>query len=717
MITPYTKKIYFYLTGKIILPEVSSKSNKKLAATCAANFASVGFPLETEITDKLASASADDIKAFYKEYFSIVTSLYPSKEAKPFYPGFPEEVMNKSHAEIFIDQVIYSLSGLTVTPSDYEKEKETFPFIGTPVIHVIQVGSEEDYFETMKNIISSQIAFSSTERKAVEDYLSYVSDVPDEAYRFNRENAIFIASITGSKKAFTTVTDVLRYAVYISLEGEEKQYEGLSLRNIPDYPKLSRGKRKLIISLLDSISDSPKFIASEMNRHKEIWKKYIRVLHVQDYDKTGKIVKAVKYVSDGKTFNRPERRIEEAIKNNDFYAAVYELHERSGEFMRRYDKLARMAEKRDQNSDGNSCMKYLLKELSYHAEKSGPAPLYSLISSIKERTKKETSRTFVTANGNVFKTDKKNRSPLSEGTVDRTLKTIRKTLCKRYENKGNWGKVYISPYLKNEKMPASVRDEGSSIGGKNTGTVSRIPNGDILRISVHWTNTRDSRVDLDLSVILKDAEGNIDIISWNRCYDKFGAVYSGDIQNGGNYKGKGAVEYIDLPVENLRKNGIVSVIPSINSYTKQKFCDIPHASFEYSVRDEGDEGMLFEYGTVVSAFELVQPKTMVTPFVIDLEVNELTWLNSTGESNVASEVAGALSDNVSSAKCYAVSKYEVAKLNAIANGTVTENSREADTLILSDCEPSIVGVMKKDSAKVFNLSTDKSAEAMMLKTN
>ena len=46
-------KKYYEMQGKVILPEQKDNDNVALAASVAANFASIGFPMTTEQTKKI----------------------------------------------------------------------------------------------------------------------------------------------------------------------------------------------------------------------------------------------------------------------------------------------------------------------------------------------------------------------------------------------------------------------------------------------------------------------------------------------------------------------------------------------------------------------------------------------------------------------------------------------------------------------------------------
>ena len=66
-------KKYYEMQGKVILPEQKDNNNVELAASVAANFASIGFPMTTEQTKHLAKADKDDIIAFFKTNYEMLS--------------------------------------------------------------------------------------------------------------------------------------------------------------------------------------------------------------------------------------------------------------------------------------------------------------------------------------------------------------------------------------------------------------------------------------------------------------------------------------------------------------------------------------------------------------------------------------------------------------------------------------------------------------------
>ena len=223
-------KKYYEMQGKVILPEQKENDNIELAATVAANFASIGFPMTNEQTKALAKADKKDILAFYKDNYAMLSDVIGAgKQPKPFYPDFPEGCMERSHAEYFIDQIIYGLSGLVLEPSVYMEEKKKFPFIGQPMRRILMSGSMEDLDVTFDMAVKSAIAYSKEQRGFIMEYVKENPDkinvLLDNMATKNRENAVACAMMTeelsgnslNTAKFMTQPTDLLRYAAFKSL--------------------------------------------------------------------------------------------------------------------------------------------------------------------------------------------------------------------------------------------------------------------------------------------------------------------------------------------------------------------------------------------------------------------------------------------------------------------------------------------------------------------
>lgn len=654
---------YYEMQGKVILPEEKGNNNIELAVSAAANFASIGFPMTTDEIKKLAKADEKDILDFYKQNYEILSDVIGAgKQPKPFYPDFPEGCMERSQAEYFIDQIIYGLSGLTLEPSDYMEEKQTYPFIGTPMRRILQEGSKEDLDNTFNLAVNSAIAYSKEQREFIMEYVKEnpesINALIENASTKNRENAVscamMVEQLSGNSmntaKFMKQPADLLRYAAFKSVEKDDTgrdPYQAIALRDKKqDMPRFAIGRKERTF-IMDKLADmdrgNAEKLSNNMHGHDEEWSRLFKHLHITDKAWNSKcydnVKQAIVYIQNGTKFDRPARRIEEAVKANDIDTAVKESSKIPGDFMRRFDKLYRMSLESDKKQ-------LVLDALEKVADKAGIATVTGTIGSLEHRTETETERYFKDKAGNVIKITDKNRKPFTPYQVKLAKDAALEGLSKKFAGKDEMGKVFISDSLKDVKIPADIRDNSGAVNSFTSG--SKMPIADDwnkMRFFTSWTNldkneAGDSyateRVDIDLSIALCDENMKfIGFCGWNGSKHGDGYVYSGDVQNGGPADGEGRAEFIDIDIDKLKARGIAYVIPHVNSYTEQNFSTQPHTCFGVMKREDNDMGKNFEPAAVVNRFVLDYESTQASPYVIDLKNREILWMNEKTQENVA----------------------------------------------------------------------------------
>ena len=719
-------RMYYEMQGKIIFPEAKEgNSNMELAATVAANFASIGYPMTTEQTKKLAQADKEDIVSFYRDNFEMLFATIGAwKDPKPFYPDFPEGCMKRSMAEYFVDQVVYGLSGLQIEPQKYQEEKKTFPFIGTYMRRILMEGSKEDLENTFKLAVSSTIAYSKEQREFIMEYAKENKDAVNVLLQNvdtkNRENAVTTAMMLESLKGDSRYTkrfmkqpaDVLRYAAFKSVEKDNTvckdnpgrdPYQAIALRDGGDFMPsfaMGRAERTFVMDCLADMSrGNGERLSNGMHGHDEEWSIFFSKIHISDrkWDKPkyAEVKKAITIIQGNKKLDRPARRIEEAIKAGDVEKAVDESVKMPGDFMRRFDKLYRM-------SLGSGKGEKALEAMESVAGKAGIATVSGVIGNLEKRDKDETERYFKGKNGKVVKiTEKKLRKGYTPDQINVAVKTAMQGMVERFEGKGDMGKVYISDTLKDVKIPADIREDSASVGSMTSGSKMPIDQSwNRMRFFISWTNMEKNfdgysgkRVDIDLTAALCDKNMRvIDFCGWNgskvKEYDGGTAyVYSGDVQDGGSAKGEGRAEYIDFDMDTLKKMGVAYIIPQVSSYTGQLFCNQPNTCFGVMRREKDDMGKTFEPGTVVNRFVLDGEYTQATPYVIDVQNKELLWVNEKTQQNVASRGLDNMLNQIGRAKnSKTMSLYPLIKVNVMANGKEVLSPKDADMVFVRDAD-------------------------------
>ena len=154
-----------------------------------------------------------------------------------------------------------------------------------------------------------------------------------------------------------------------------------------------------------------------------------------------------------------------------------------------------------------------------------------------------------------------------------------------------------------------------------------------IRAFTYWEKVDD----IDLSLIGLTQDGRQREFSWRTMAQNQSdaIVFSGDQTSGYN----GGSEYFDIDPAALRR-----LYPDIRYLV---FCDNVYSCAPFSSclckagymsRDILDSGEVFEPKTVVSSFRITCGSTFAFLFGIDLETNDLVWLNCANDSDEA--VAG-----------------------------------------------------------------------------
>lgn len=711
-------ELYFLNHNKLVFPEVKEETNaykQSLAVTVAANFAELGFIMDKSAIDKLSMATENDIINFYDNSYPILQrAIGADKKHKPFYPNFPEEVMDKSRIDIFIDQVIYGLSGFELRPDVFENAKAAFPFIGETTLHAFTPSDINDYYNDMQTVMRSATPYSSGQIKELKALFAAepqkaVQLLPSDTDVKHKENKTILTSLcmdfaksnTTKTQYLKNPTDILRLVSVRSALRDCQKTEAASDLQITNayhnaslqYDKTSRpsfnlSKREwrfVLKSLNEILLNNPEK-ANDFYAHNDLWKRFFSKVHVDELNKQhlSAVVSAAKVVRENIKLNRYEQRIEEAIKSNNFDTALAEAKTRPGDFMRRFDKLLRMSIDASKSEEA-------LSALSSVVPKAGIATTMSLISHIKHRSNTETTRVF---NSHTIKN--KNREPFPENIINSVSDICINGISEKFRGKGNMGNVYISPLMQNFKTPMETRILNEGVDVNSIGSVTQIkPEKDFLRMFVGWNNQKNgTRVDIDLTATTINAYGEKTHIGWDSNYDASGIVYSGDVQSGQNrHDAKDcAVEYIDINLNQLKENGTQYIIIALSLFCGAKsFSDLDDIHFGYMQRTEKELGDLFEAKTVDTIMNVSNDSTICIPVVYDVLHERVIATNKQidEKSNVASKVIDKMFNMLPVIKMEVDNKMPlntIIEANARTNGHLVDNIEDATLAFITPQE-------------------------------
>ena len=232
------------------------------------------------------------------------------------------------------------------------------------------------------------------------------------------------------------------------------------------------------------------------------------------------------------------------------------------------------------------------------------------------------------------------REPLAPEVLARAARICQDALVKRFASLPPLGRCFVDPALRDYIVPLAQRAASKSLRTLVRGSRLPLPDTRFIRLFLWWKNGR-ARTDIDLSAAFFDA--NFVFMQTVAYYNLkgFGGYHSGDIVDAP----QGASEFIDLDIDALVEKGIRYVVTSINSYTRQPYCDLPECFAGWMARADLASGEVYEPRTVVDRIDIASDTQICLPFVMDLQERRVIWadlgLTSTPRwNNVRNNLSG-----------------------------------------------------------------------------
>lgn len=674
---------------------------KAMVISIAKNIESLGFTFSKELIEVLQTYPKDDITQIYRQLIPVLRSLVGAdKEYRPMYPNFPQQVMDASDAELYINAIIHYLTFGQWQP-EYEKDNR-MPLFDTVNMKVLSVGDHEDLMEIFSNLVSSKTSLSDRDKVDVATMIAVYPDfynyLPDEIPL--KENVALIALlITGKaavkdaaaiQKYFKTATDVLRFITALS-DGD------ISLAQDTKYRSLRRCERRMVMDLLAGCGN----ILEDMYRYQYEWIRIGEIVHPSEF-------KAKKYEMVNKAFHtlRNEHKplflpgkIQAAISEKNMAEAAAMLKKRPGEFARGLDKLLREAEDPMHIVD---CFAEVAPGVSTPV-------LLQVRQHFMNRNTGNPVRVFFPKGKLAKAIVVKNDLPVIDDKVCKAVADIcEQALIGYFRDRAPMGKVYIDPAMENILVPFSQRSASNT--SKILVRGSKIPirkDARAVRGFIWWTNMGSRRVDIDLSAAMYDEHWNyITHVSYTRLRSEdMSAYHSGDITNGGSPNGKGVTEFLDVSVDAIAKQGRY-VVYQVYNFTDQKFSNLPNCRFGWMEREDVGSGEIFEPSTVEMSMDLTAESKVAIPVIFDCWQRKFIWCDmNLGIDSTQTHCHGNnLESNLSgvSATCYGMTHlnkatiYDLVMLNAKARGEITEDRNEADIIFSNDTTLPVETIETKD---------------------
>ncbi len=606
--------IYLRRRLKVTVPSVESgeksETSIKIITALQKNIESLGFVLAPDVCAELEKLPLRKLESFYKDLVAGLREMVGAhREFRPFYPNFPAQVMEMSDAELYWNAIVHYCTNKLLPFS----KRERTPLFEQTSPKLISLGSREEFEQIFTLLTSAKTSLSPIDKV---DVCWFVSQYRENIQRLlpqditHKENLAFVGAALLRNTSFgrdwistrvKTPTDVLRLTVALS-DGDA------SLAESTKFTKFGRAERRLLLSWIERASNP----TEDMLRWAGRWIRLGERLHPGEYAKQfPKTYAAFNVLRNNLPFETFNATVERHLANGDGASAVELLRNRPGELTRRLDHLLRSSKE----------PKAVITAFTPLAADVATPVLLQAMTHFSQRSQPSDLRTFF-PKGDVAKVQAVSQDlpPLPAEDSNAIKDICEATLLARFAKLPPLGKCYLDPKLENFLVPFSQRSASKALRTLVRGSRLPLPVSKVLRFFIWWKNG-SARTDIDLSAALYDgAFRYLDVVSYYNLRN-FGGCHSGDIVDAPN----GASEFIDLDIDRTKSMGARYVVMSINSFTRQPYCDLPECFAGWMARQSADSGEIFEPRTVQDKVDVASDTQVCLPAIFDLHENRVIW--------------------------------------------------------------------------------------------
>ncbi|MER7751856.1 MXAN_6230/SCO0854 family RING domain-containing protein [Kitasatospora sp. NPDC097643] len=450
----------------------------------------------------------------------------------------------------------------------------------------------------------------------------------------------------------TTATDVLR--LLWAWSGAEPDLlpdtaRGLRLRNLP------RPLRRELLAILDALPVGT--LAEDLRRHRAAWLRAGELLHPYEHRERFPYAAAAFAVVRQSDLDLhglgPELRaapaplrvsetpaghtrlvvttfaaqVEHALDQGDLPAAVRLLARRPGELVRRLHHLLRV---HATWSPGEPLPAALAEELPGVLRAVAPGPLLGAYGRLRAARELGERRLYF-PRGRVASAHARNDwgAPVPAALSAPVVALIEAELLRRAGQSGRYELAVLDAGLADLVVPFAERASAKTLVAVPRGSVQRLPDGQRLRLFVHWMQRQHQRVDLDLSVAFYDDQWRFtDLCDYTRLVSGArAAVHSGDFTTAP--PPHGATEFVDLDLPALAEAGARYAVVVVFSYNDVAFEDLTDAFAGFMTLDPaeaaGRRKGSFHARDVRQRLDLAGDARICVPLIVDLTQREYTW--------------------------------------------------------------------------------------------
>ncbi|QNE65354.1 TerD family protein [Fusobacterium hwasookii] len=676
-------------------------------ATLIKKFEGYGYIFSKELAIAISKEERNIIIDKLKAVIKVIEDFKSDKNYTVFYKNFPDEVINMSEVDLYINQILHYWIGYLPSNSEnvIKEDVEPSKLVKARELNLIDDEMIEKLFI---DLLSSNVTLSEqylddvcvlTNNKSIKELEKYME------YIQMKETLTAVSSYILKKEGvlignFKTTTDILRLIAKIS--GDE-----LNNKHIL-FAYFSRTELSQLMTKLENLQNP----MPDIKRYSKPWhtffKLYAKKINFNKYPKVKKAVDMlfgdISYMTERGKINEEIKRLpimsEEELDNfvkgftifyGDYVREILSLLNKAKE--NQYEKLLLGLE---------NCVTKVNTRILFQ--------LYDRIINLKAKDK--TVPRLVNSKGKWRRL--KESISLSDELLNRVLQIVEDGIKTQLKEKENLGKIFIDEDYKNIMLTTSEKDSNVSLRPMTRGSRIKFnPNAEVLRFFVAWKNLDEktlkelntayskldektlkeltpmySRVDVDLSALTfnENLEFNDVVAYYNQ--KKSGFAFSGDITNAP----EGALEYIDIfDLERLKKKGnryILMQIRSYNGYTFEEINSVYAGVMELTSIEAKEKKNMYSTA-ITEGFQIVSSERTTNTILVDLKKFGYIWLDMNMDSYKLDIFQNALNYEeipylndmlrYFSRKQY-ITMYDLLRLNADVRGVLTKDKKEADVI-------------------------------------
>ena len=685
-----------HLNGIYITKNVTNNVNKTLSieelATLIKKFEGYGYIFSKELAIAISKEERNVIIDKLKAVIKVIEDFKSDKNYTVFYKNFPDEVINMSEVDLYINQILHYWIGYLPSNSEniIKEDVEPSKLVKARELNLIDDEMIEKLFV---DLLSSNVTLSEqylddvcvlTNNKSIKELEKYMECIQ------MKETLTAVSSYILKKEGvlignFKTATDILRLIAKIS--GDE-----LNNKHI-HFAYFSRTELSQLMTKLENLQNP----MPDIKRYSKPWhtffKLYAKKINFNKYPKVRKAVDMlfgdISYMTERGKINEKINRLP-AMSEEELDNFVKEYTVFYGDYIR---EILSLINKANENQ-----YEKLLIGLENCVDKVNTRVLFQLYDRIINlKAKDKIVPRLVNSKGKWRRL--KESISLSDELLNRVLEIVEDGIKIQLKEKESLGKIYIDEDYKNIMLTTSEKDSNVSLRPMTRGSRIKFnPNAEVLRFFVAWKNLDEKtlkelntiydRVDVDLSALTfnENLEFNDVVAYYNQ--KKSGFAFSGDITNAP----EGALEYIDVfDLERLKKKGnryILMQIRSYNGYTFEEINSVYAGVMELTSIEAKEKKNMYSTA-ITEGFQIVSSERTTNTILVDLKKFEYIWLDMNMDSYKLDIFQNALNYEeipylndmlrYFSRKQY-ITMYDLLKLNADVRGILTRNKKEADVI-------------------------------------